>query len=174
MLKRSYLFFVCVFILSPLMFFTSCEVGEDKGEETIKSEGQTKEETKTIKNFKGEITPTKTNEKLIGDILVAVKGAERINKQMIGINLYLENQGTSEEYISGNFTAMDTETKKVLEQNYPYENGYGEEDIINLNELPEGSNWEGKIFFATTSNKITLLYNDFMGNKKKYNIEIMK
>lgn len=169
MLKRGYIFFVCVFILSPLMFFSSCEE-VDGGTEKVTSEQQ-KEGDTTIKTTKKEEEKKEEN-KIIGDILLDVKGIERINNNLVGINLYIENVGDSEEYVGGSFTAMETNTSKVIKQEYPME--YDADDIINLGELPPKSKWSGKIFFKSNQDKITLFYDNFMSGKKKFLLEIVQ
>jgi len=168
MLKRGYIFFVCVFILSPLMFFSSCEE-VDGGVEKVTSKHQ-KEEDTTIKTTEKEEEKKEENNKIIGNILLDVKGIERINNNLVGINLYIENVGDSEEYVGGSFTAMETITSKVIKQEYPME--YDADDIINLSELPPKSKWSGKIFFKSSENKITLFYDNFMSGKKKFLLEL--
>jgi len=170
MLKRGYLFFVCVFILSPLLFFSSCEE-VDGGTEKVTSKHHNEEDTTVKSKDKKEGAEKKSNDKIIGDILLDVQGIERINNNLVAINLYIENVGDEEEYVGGSFTAMETESNKVIKQDYPME--YDADDIINLSELPPKSKWSGKIFFKSTENKITLFYDNFLSGKKKFLLEIV-
>jgi hypothetical protein len=171
MLKRGYLFFVCVFILSPLLFFSSCEE-VDAGTEKVESKDNKNESVDIITSKeKKEKKEKKDNSKVINGILLDVKGMERVNESTVAISLYVENQGDEEEYISGCFSAMDTVSKKVIEQEYSSE---FKDNIANLSDLPPDANWEGSLYFTTKSNKVTLFYDNFLSGKKKFLLEIVK
>jgi hypothetical protein len=142
--------------------FNACESSQESNVETKLKQ------TKQPENVK--ITE-KEKDNTIGGLDIKIIEALIVKTDVLGIKLKLENKSNDSLYPMGNFSATDT-NKNVLDQEYPIEDNLSKQDIINLSNLPEGAKWEGFIFFKTNQKKIILLYDDMMGNKKKFNVTI--
>lgn len=138
--------------------FVSCEK-ENLGSENIK-------DNKTVQE-------TPKDDRVVDGLLIDILDIKRINENIIGIELKLENKSDDSKYGSM-FSALETESKKVLDQHYEFEDEeLASKDITNLDELPSSGIWSGYIFFKSKVDKVTLIY-DNMFTKKSYNLEIAK
>jgi hypothetical protein len=128
------------------------------------------EDTTTDNNQNVKITE-KEKDNTIGGLDIKIIEGLIVKTDVLGIKLKLENKSNDSLYPMGNFSATDI-NKNVLDQEYPIEDNLSKQDIMNLSNLPEGAKWEGYIYFKTNQKKIILLYDDMMGNKKKFNVTI--
>jgi hypothetical protein len=164
-MKKVIKLIICTGLLSFILFacITACT--------TNQSEDVNLKDNTTDNQEKVEITPKDNTKDTIGGLDIKIIDSSFVKSDVLGIKLKLENKTNDALYPVGCFSCMDIE-KNVLDQEYPIEENLSKQDIINLDNLPEGAKWEGFIYFKTQKKKVTLIYDDMLGNKKKFNITI--
>jgi len=119
--------------------------------------------------------PTKTAEtadsNVVGGLYIKTQEVKKMEPGLIGIYLKLENKSTKNIAPSYSFTCMN-DKKTVLKQTYPMQ--FEDKDISNLSVLPSGGKWEGYIFFKSNDSNFILTYDDIMGHKKTFELELKK
>lgn len=160
-MKRVIKLIICIGCL--VLFLIACTNNQ--------SEDVNLKDNTTNNQEKVEITPKDNTKNAIGGLAIKIIDSSFVKSDVLGIKLRLENKTNDALYPVGCFSCMDID-KNVLDQDYPIEENLSKQDIINLDNLPEGAKWEGFIYFKTNQKKVILLYDDMLGNKKKFNITI--
>ena len=124
------------------------------------------------------LTPTKKvqtpDKNIVGGLYIKPERVETIKDGMIGIYLKLENKSQDNIAAAYNFTCMNSD-KMVLKQAFPINNEeYMKKDISFMSTLPGGGKWEGYIYFESKDSNFILTYDDLIGHKKSFSLELKK
>lgn len=150
---------IILMIIVSCLLFSLFACKEDKKKVNVINVEATKNTNKTQDND------------VIGGLYIKPLTAERTKKDIIGIKLDLENKSKENIILAGMFTCMGKDNH-ILEEYFPIEENLINGNINNVNSFPPGAKWTGYIYYKTSLNKVTLFFDDFMGNDKKFNLVV--
>jgi hypothetical protein len=151
---------ILIISIFVMIITTSCQKNEAK--KLSENEAMTLKPTKTV---------TTADSNVVGGLYIKTQEVKQMEPGLIGIYLKLENKSTKNIAPSYSFTCMN-DNKTVLKQTYPMQ--FEDKDISNLSVLPSGGKWEGYIFFKSNDSNFILTYDDIMGHKKTFKLELKK